>query len=145
MHTGPLVRKPKNEKKYLRHIAHKQTDCDFCNFSIQSEQVVAEHVRFWLVINLFPYDMWDGMGVVEHLLLVPKRHVDSIAHFKPSESKEFVALLARYEAVGYSLYARAPQSTAKSIPHQHTHLIKMNDKKVKALLYIRKPHMLLAK
>lgn len=143
MQTGPYVRKRKNEKEYKKYIATKKPGCDFCAFTPESDQVVKAYKHFWVVKNLFGYDHWDGMSVVEHLLVVPKRHVDTISHFTDAESKEYLLLLGSYESTGYSLYARAAQNTAKSVAHQHTHLIRMDNKRTKAMLYMRKPHMVL--
>ncbi len=98
----------------------------------------------WVVCNIFPYDVWDTSTVKDHLMIVPKRHVDSVSHFKRTEQTEFMALLGKYEAKGYSVYARAPTNKMKSVTHQHTHLIKLGPK-VRNLLYIEKPRLLIAK
>lgn len=143
MQTGPIVRKRKNEKQYIQHRAGKTNECDFCEFDISMDQVRKEYKHFWIVKNLFSYDMWDQLDVVEHLMIVPKRHVDSIAHFLDAESKEYFKTLAEYEQEGYSMYARAPQNISKSVTHQHTHLIKLGNKKKKAVFYIKKPHIVL--
>lgn len=124
-------------------MAVKPAGCDFCKFHKKSEQVVAEYKDFWVVKNIFGYDHWDGMKVTEHLLLVPKRHVDTISHFTDVESREYLNLLASHEAEGYSIYARAAQNAAKSVPHQHTHLIRMDDRRTKGMIYMRKPHLVL--
>ena len=141
MLTGPYVRKRKTEKQYKQYLVTKKPGCDFCAFTSDSAQVVKQYKHFWIVKNIFPYDHWDGMSVIEHLLIVPKRHVDTLSHFTDAESKEYLLLLSSYESNGYSVYARAAQNVAKSVAHQHTHLIKMDGKRTKAMLYMRKPHM----
>jgi hypothetical protein len=142
MLTGPLVRKRKNQKRYKQYSAIKTPGCDFCAFNGDTEHLQQEYKHFWVVNNMFGYDVWDGVDVLEHLLVVPKRHVDSIGHFTPAESKEYMAVISQYEQTGYSLYSRAPQNITKSVVHQHTHLIKLGTKKARALLYINKPHYL---
>ncbi len=77
-------------------------------------------------------------------MIVPKRHIDSVSHFNGSEQTEFMRMLAKYEAAGYSVYARAPTNKMKSVIHQHTHLIKLGPK-VRSLIYVEKPRLLLAK
>lgn len=142
MLSGPLVRKRKNEKKYKQYTKQRRNDCDFCDFTSGSSQVVKEYKDFWIVTNMFAYDIWDGLDVVDHLMVIPKRHVDSLGHFSPAESKEFLTLLSQYEAEGYSVYARSAQNISKSVTHQHTHLIKLGTKKARALVYVHKPHVL---
>jgi len=142
MLAGPLVRKRKTEKRYKQYARQRTNDCDFCEFSTDLDHVIAEYPHFWVVTNMFSYDIWDGISVVEHLMVVPKRHVDGIGHFGGAESKEFLKIISQYESDGYSIYARAAQNIAKSIPHQHTHLIKLGNKKARALLFVHKPHVL---
>lgn len=96
-----------------------------------------------MVDNLFGYDMWDSAGVAEHYMIVPKRHVESLGQLNAAEAKEYMDLLATFEKEGYSIYARAPQSITKSVPHQHTHLIKSDNKRKRALFFIRKPHFMI--
>lgn len=98
-----------------------------------------------MVKNIFPYDLWDTCGVKEHFMVIPKRHVDTISHFSNQEQKEYIGLIAKYEQSGYSIYARAPGSVAKSVHHQHTHLIKLDNKKKKFVLFIRKPWLLITR
>lgn len=143
MHIGPIVRKRKNEKRYARYVATKKPGCDFCALSTDAEQVRKSAAHFWLIDNIFPYDMWDGLDVLDHAMVVPKRHVDSIAHFSEEESKQYLGLLAEYESQGYSVYARSPHNISKSVAHQHTHLIKLGNTKKKAVFFIRKPHIVI--
>ena len=142
MKAGIVARSRKNQKYYENYVSTRVNACDFCHFTADLDHVLAEFPHFWIVRNLFGYDLWDGMSVGEHLMVVPKRHVDSIGHFTPDEAKEYLDILSEYEAAGYSFYGRAAQNVAKSIPHQHTHLIKLSSKKARALLYVRKPHYL---
>lgn len=142
MLTGPLTRTRAVQKRYMAYIdAKSDTKCDFCAFQSGQDQVIAEYNRFFVVKNLFSYDIWDGVDVIDHIMVVPKRHIDSVGHFKADESKEYMAILADYESQNYSFYARAPKNIAKSVVHQHTHLIKLGTKYQKALVYVRKPHI----
>ena len=51
----------------------------------------------------------------------------------------FGEVIDEYEEKGYSFYARALHSTVRSEPHQHTHLMKLDQKKRNFLLMIRRP------
>jgi diadenosine tetraphosphate (Ap4A) HIT family hydrolase len=142
MKAGIVARSRKEQKRYQKYAATRTNACDFCDFTENAEQVLAQHVHFWVVKNMFGYDIWDGMDVGEHLMVVPKRHIDSIGHFTPEESKEYLKIISDYEVEGYSFYGRAAQNVSKSVQHQHTHLIRLGSKKARALLYVRKPHYL---
>lgn len=100
---------------------------------------------FWLVDNIFGYEVWDGCVVEQHLMVVPKRHVHTLKDLKKAEKSQLIEQLATYEADGYSIYARAPQNITKSVAHQHTHLVKLAPKRQKLLFYLRKPHVLFTK
>lgn len=131
------------EKAYEKHRANtKPRACNFCAFHTDDGQVTREAKHFWIVKNIFGYDIWDSLDVHEHLMIVPKKHKDSLAHFSPAELKEYSELLAEYESDGYSIYSRAPQNKAKTIPHQHTHFLKLGSQTKTMYLFLRKPYLL---
>jgi len=99
--------------------------------------------EFVVIKNRFQYAVWDGCKVLDHLMVVPKRHVGGLGELTAQEKTEYVDLLAEYEARGYSFYSRAVHSATRSIIHLHTHLIKLDSKSVKGLFYLKKPHVLL--
>ena len=139
--VGSIVRNRTHQKAYDKYQRGKQaTTCQFCEFSADLDHVLSEHRLFWVVRNIFPYHIWDGSRTGEHLMVVPKRHVDSITAFTSDEKAEYLDLLAIYEAKGYSIYLRAAQNTRKSVTHQHTHLIEVRSR-IKAQLFIEKPHI----
>lgn len=137
---GSIVRNRAHQRAYNIYRAHKQPTCQFCEFTPDLDHVIEGHPLFWIVRNLFPYHIWDGSRTGEHLLIVPKRHIDSIADFTPQERNEYMDLLADYETRGYSTYTRAPTSGRKTVVHQHTHLIQVG-KSIKAQLFVEKPHI----
>ena len=145
MHAGPSSRKRSSHKTYVTHLSTNDKACIFCDFSLKDAQVLHAYQHFWLVKNIFPYDIWDDNDVVGHMMIVPKRHVVSLSELRSPESTELFTIIASREKDGYSLYARAPQNIAKSILHQHTHLIKLGKTRKKFKLYLRKPHVLLTK
>lgn len=142
MLEGPIVRTRKNHKLYKKYSAARKSDCDFCDLTAASPQTVKEYDRFWVIRNIFKYDIWDSVPVLEHLMVLPKRHVDSLSRLNKAEAAEWLGIVQEYEAAGYSLYSRAPQDITKSIPHQHTHLLKLGTKRAKALIYLKTPHIL---
>jgi diadenosine tetraphosphate (Ap4A) HIT family hydrolase len=78
-------------------------------------------------------------------MVIPKKHTDTLADLSEREALEYVKLISSYEANGYNVYARAPSSKTKSIVHQHTHLIKPDEKSIKFLMYIKTPHVRIVK
>lgn len=137
---GSIVRNRTHQRAYNEYRKIKQPTCQFCEFSEDLDHVIVGHPHFWVVRNLFPYHIWDGSRTGEHLLLVPRRHIDTIADFTREERDEYMDLLATYESKGYSSYSRAPQSGRKTVAHQHTHLIQVG-KAFRAQLFIERPHI----
>lgn len=80
--------------------------------------------------------------MTKHELLVPRRHVTGLHDFTPSEQRELASLLAEADEQGYSFFGRHDGSNAKTVLHQHTHLIMTEEKPLRHIIYIRKPHIL---
>ena len=144
LQEGSSSRKRGNEKRCTEHRRkNKSSSCDFCRLvETDTSQVVSRHRHCLVIKNLFGYDIWDDRGVEEHLMIIPKRHVDSLADLTDEEMAEYIKIMTKYEKSGYSIYARSPGNTSKSIVHQHTHLIKIDDKSKKWIFYLKKPHVL---
>lgn len=143
---GNILRRRKHQKgyqKHLRRLANNQ--CDFCEFSNKSKQVVKAYKHFWIVRNIFSYDIWDSHSVKRHLMIVPKRHVRDLGEFLSNETVEYMKLVTLYEKQGFSSFTRSYRTKARSIAHAHTHLIKTGVKPLKFMVYIRKPHFLFHK
>lgn len=142
---GPSNRRHSKEKAYIHYRKSRNTSgCAFCQFEInQAEDIVLATSDFLVVKNMFQYDIWDGCPVQKHLLVSPRRHVVSLADFTPDEKLEYVNLISKYESKGYSLYARSDLDNTKSVPHQHTHLIRLEPKRLRAMVYLHAPHVLL--
>ena len=137
------VRKKPTAKSYATYRKAKAPHvCDFCNFNIDSKQVLHEYKYFWLVENLFSYDIWDDLDVLEHLMIVPKEHIESIGMLSEEALAEYARIIADFESKDYSLYARSMKNVSKSVPHQHTHLLKLGNKDKKISIYLRKPYFL---
>lgn len=146
MIKGPASRKRASQRHYVKHLANIAKDvCNFCLLTPKSKQTLVSSQHFNIVKNIFGYDIWDGCRVIDHLMIVPKRHIHSLSELTKNEKMQYVTLLCEYERDGYSVYSRSPDNITKSIAHQHTHLIKLDKKRVEAILYLRKPHVMLFK
>jgi diadenosine tetraphosphate (Ap4A) HIT family hydrolase len=138
--TAPRSRKEtKLYDKYQTTV--DRTTCSFCHLKENGEQVIQETEGFLVVRNLFPYSIWDGQKVVDHLMVVPKKHTDSLSDLGAHSAVEYLGIVGAYEKQGYNVYARAPGSHMKSIAHQHTHLIKPVGPPNKFLFLLRKPYI----
>jgi diadenosine tetraphosphate (Ap4A) HIT family hydrolase len=127
----------KSYKKYLRSLTPSD-GCIFCRLDIGDPQYISETTHFKIVRNRFPYDLWDARPVVDHLMLVPKQHTDTLKNLTPEESKEYIEQISEFENQGYNIYARTPGSTMKSVIHQHTHLIKIESKERRRIVITSK-------
>ncbi|HVS58744.1 MAG TPA: hypothetical protein VHD60_03320 [Candidatus Saccharimonadales bacterium] len=138
--TAPRSRK--ETKRYNKHQARiDKSQCSFCQLAEGGEPIVMETNAFLVVRNLFPYSIWDGQRVADHLLVVPRLHTDTLSALAPAQAQEFVAIISEYEKQGYNVYARAPGSHMKSITHQHTHLIKTAGLPKKVVFLLRRPYV----
>lgn len=142
-----IGRKRKSEKVYKAYTRHVRSRavCEFCHFEVGGRQYVAHNDHFWVVRNIFPYDFWDSRGVLDHLMIVPKRHIESLSSLSTEEKAAYVDLLGEYDLKGYSSYARAPFNTMKSVDHHHTHLMTYTDRPVRFMVYASRPHIHLSR
>ena len=130
----------KTVKKYFDR--QKVTECPFCA-SATLARAVKETKSAYIVPNLTFYDVWEGHNVLDHLIVVPKRHVKSMKDLTEAERLEIIDLIADYESQDYSAYARGVGTITRSVEHQHTHLIKLDHKRPKFSLYLHKPYFLI--
>ncbi|MBC7707806.1 HIT domain-containing protein [Polaromonas sp.] len=118
----------------------KPTGCPFCE-NLRLEKIT-EETEFHLVVpNRVKYDVWELRRVIDHLLVVPKRHVLSLAELTKAEKLDHMNIVSKYESKGYNVYARGVGSGQRSVAHQHTHLIKTVTKQARGSLTIRKPYI----
>ena len=66
-----MYRTRKTEKRYA--LQRKQAKaagirCDFCEFTSTHPQVKEEFSHFWVARNNFPYSVWDGCDVADHVM-----------------------------------------------------------------------------
>lgn len=124
---------------YKYHGRPKEEGCPFCVIDDGHPQYVEEGAFVRVIRNRYPYSIWDGEGVVDHLMIVPKQHVDRLSKLGPKAALEYMQVIQKYEDAGYNLYARVPESKVKTIAHQHSHLIKSDSRARWFLLLLRRP------
>lgn len=125
--------------KHLKKLA-KRPDCVLCAIAPNSPQFVSQTKHFMVARNTFPYSLWDEHSVVDHLMLIPRAHTDTLSSLPPSAAQEFFDIIRHYEQRGYNVFARAPGQGTKSVAHQHTHLIKSGKKRKRFMAASRKPY-----
>ncbi|MNR44739.1 hypothetical protein D3C85_1635170 [compost metagenome] len=87
--------------------------------------------------------MFEGRRVTDHVMVIPKEHRRGFGDFTPEERNDAMLLIGHYETLGYNVYARGVDSPSRSVEHQHTHLIKLQDKASKVIVYTKKPYVLI--
>lgn len=138
--TAPRSTKLEHAYQRKRRKSRALTnDCPFCTIKDNDSCYIEETSIFRVIRNIAPYSIWDGQGVSDHLLIIPKQHTDKLGNIKDVAAIEFFGLINKYEEQGYNIFARAPISKMKSVVHQHTHLILPNNKHINFILYFRKP------
>lgn len=139
---GPSGRNPEMQAIYAVEMATRNPDiCNFCD--LESQRVLGRFATHVVIDNLYPYELFDDMVVSDHILVVPRRHVFGISEFTADEREDYMDTIAEYEEDGYTIFSRAAQNKAKSVAHQHTHLIKPNMEvgAIASLMFNRAPHV----
>ena len=137
-------RKTKLTYNKLNRSDKDVVDCGFCT-SARNEQVIAENDTIFIVANRVSYDVFEGYRVLEHLLAIPKAHRTSLNDFTDAERLDMMRLVGQYEAEGYNVYSRGVNTAARSVAHQHTHLIKLSRQASSFMLFTKKPYLLIEK
>jgi diadenosine tetraphosphate (Ap4A) HIT family hydrolase len=138
----------RSRKEQVRYTKKQKKEppskvCPFCSLDREPENIVETSGNFIVVRPAAKYRYWDEQDVADHLMLVPKLHTESLKNLPAEAGAEFLELLGKYEAEGYSVYARTPAANSKTVPHQHTHLIKVQGKSKKFMLHLKKPYILI--
>jgi diadenosine tetraphosphate (Ap4A) HIT family hydrolase len=103
--------------EYLKTL----TRCPFCNE--KGPRIILENSNAFLTYSLAPYHK-------HHLLVIPKRHVDSVKELTLEENVSIIFLISigikALDKLGHndcSILARDGKASEKSIPHLHFHII----------------------
>jgi len=130
-------------KTVLKYVERKKTPgCPFCKPETLAKAVY-ENKHVFVVPNLTQYDLWELYDVVDHLLVVPKRHAKSLDQLNKTERLAIMDICAEYEPKGYNIYARGNGFINRSVEHQHTHLIKVTNKRPRLTIFLHKPYFLI--
>ena len=69
------TRSRREEKHYKGSLHRSRNDgCPFCAITAGSNQLVEDGTAHKVIRNRFPYSLWDGQRVIDHLMVVPKKH-----------------------------------------------------------------------
>jgi diadenosine tetraphosphate (Ap4A) HIT family hydrolase len=118
----------------------KPKGCTFCMLDEIADKVVEETPYARVIRNRVSYDVWELRDVIDHLMIVPKRHAHNLEDLNDDEKLDIMHIMARYEAIDYNMYARSARSVSRSIAHQHTHLIKTGKRIGHGTIFLRKPY-----
>lgn len=117
------------EKAYTRDTKEKnkrygrKVPCPLC------EDISSRHIKFStetmiVMANDYPYHMYDGAAVEDHMMLVPRRHLHSLSQLDKQEQAEYWKLYIKLADMGYNTVTRPRSNKRRSVPgHVHTHLI----------------------
>lgn len=117
----------------------KASHCIFCD--PPRYKIVQELKRFYILKNDFPYAIWDYRKVIDHVMMVPKKHVNKISKLSADSKEEYINTLSEFEENGYNLYTRTDSNKSKSVEHFHTHLIKTGGQPFASMVYQREPYI----
>ena len=137
-----MLRSRKSHHSYETYLkTHPKLECVFCH---PKPEVIIEQTEHMLVLrNIFPYELWDFGIVTDHLMAIPKRHIIWLDELSDAEMLDYMKLVAKYEKKGYNLYARSDlNKVAKSVAHEHMHLIKTKGPRRRQVIFTRKPYVL---
>ena len=130
-------------KKYKK-TSKKSKGCPFCEPNLGDRIILHKGKHAMVTKNDFGYSIWEGRNVLEHLMVVPIRHVATMDLLSKDEKSEIIDLIAQYESKGYDVYSRGSGSVQKTVPsHQHSHLIKTSGHPAKFILFLKKPYQLI--
>jgi ATP adenylyltransferase len=113
---------------YAQGTNRPKVDCIFCAAleGVEGVDNLIVHVGdfFFVTLNLYPYN--PG-----HLMIVPKRHLESMEHFSDEEVLEWYALQnlcfkvlrQMYNPPGFNMGYNMGQCSGASIPHVHFHIV----------------------
>jgi diadenosine tetraphosphate (Ap4A) HIT family hydrolase len=115
--------------------------CSFCD-PAERARALKETEYAFVVPNCTFYDHWETRTVEDHLMVIPKQHVESFLELSDAAKIDIMTLIGEYESTEYNVYARAASNQTRSVAHQHTHLIRTGAKAGRGLLYLKKPYFL---
>jgi diadenosine tetraphosphate (Ap4A) HIT family hydrolase len=108
-------------------------DCIFCAMDEEDERItkmtVYEDDFLMVVLNVFPYN-------TGHLMVVPRRHVNSLTELEDGERDRLFKMVSRVEKLqrevrnpaGIDVGINIGKAAGESIPHLHVQLVPIYEK-----------------
>ena len=134
-----MYRIGKHEKKY-KQIRQHQDRCPFCEPN--KAEIIKKTVFFYIIKNVYGYDLWDRRQVEKHLMIVSKTHMVSLDKINQRAIVEYFRLLQKYSQQGYDVFTRSTLSGTKTQLHFHTHLIKTGQQIFNHIRFVSEPYEL---
>lgn len=120
-------------KEYEANEIPDDLDCIFCAQAEDDERIsklaVFEDDFLMVVLNIFPYN-------TGHLIVVPKRHVNSMVDLEDEERNRLFKMVSRVEQLqrevvdpaGIDVGMNIGKAAGESIPHLHVQLVPIYEK-----------------
>ncbi len=120
-------------KKYEVAEIPEDIDCVFCAQAKGDERVtklsVFEDDFLMVILNIFPYN-------TGHLMVVPKKHVNSLTELEDEERDRLFAMVQKVEELqrkvrdpaGINVGINLGEAAGESIPHLHVQLVPIYEK-----------------
>jgi diadenosine tetraphosphate (Ap4A) HIT family hydrolase len=120
-------------KEYEANEIPDDLDCIFCAQAEDDERIsklaVFEDDFLMVVLNIFPYN-------TGHLMVVPKRHVNSMVDLEDEERNRLFAMVSKVEKLqrevvdpaGIDVGMNIGKAAGESIPHLHVQLVPIYEK-----------------
>ena len=120
-------------KEYEANEIPEDIDCIFCAQAEDDERIsklaVFEDDFLMVVLNIFPYNFG-------HLMVVPKRHVNSLTDLEDEERDRLFKMVSKVEELqnevvepaGIDVGINIGKAAGESIPHLHVQLVPIYEK-----------------
>ena len=120
-------------KDYEANEIPEDIDCIFCAQAEDDDRIsklpVYEDEFLMVVMNIFPYN-------TGHLMVVPKKHVNSMTELEDDERNRLFAMVAKVEELqrevvdpaGIDVGMNIGKAAGESIPHLHVQLVPIYEK-----------------
>lgn len=120
-------------KEYEANEIPDDLDCIFCAQAEDDERIsklaVFEDDFLMVVLNIFPYN-------TGHLMVVPKRHVNSMVDLEDEERNRLFKMVSKVEELqrevvdpaGIDVGMNIGKAAGESIPHLHVQLVPIYEK-----------------
>src|SRR3990167_7459989 len=116
-------------KAYIRPKARKEKGCLFCRLLAEKQDarnfILKRSASSFAILNLYPYNN-------AHVMVVPKRHVDSLAALSDREKLDWLALYDEVLAAlkkalkphGFNVGMNLGRVAGAGVPHHiHLHIV----------------------